>query len=224
MHIHGRTKLYDTWSAFSSVALRMGDDTFEIHGMDPPLINGVPIPLAAIEYGSEFLFPITIAGFSVTVQNKGPNSRRHIIHLGDGERIYMNNFKHFVDLEVEGPRESDFMGSSGLLGNFNARANLARDGKTVIEDTDSFGQEWQVNDSDPQLFTVVDGPQYPAKCKMPARLTAEERHLRAMNKKVSEDDARKACSKAMPSRIDNCIADVFGSDNIDMAGIYEVHL
>ena len=71
-----------------------------------------------------------------------------------------------------------------------------------------------------QLFSVVEGPQYPDKCNMPVKLSAEQRHLRAMSKKVSEDDAKKACAKAPASRMENCIADVFGSDNLDMAGIY----
>jgi hypothetical protein len=55
---------------------------------------------------------------------------------------------------------------------------------------------------------------------MPEKLTADQRHLRAMLKKVSEEDAKKACVKAPRDRMDNCVADVFGSDNLDMAGIY----
>jgi hypothetical protein len=223
MHIHGRTKLHGMWSAFSSVAIKMGEDVLEVHGSDAPLINGVQIPIAKLEYGSEFLFPLTLGGFSITVQNTGPTSRRHIVHMGNGERIFINNFKEFVDLEVESPREIDFLGAAGLMGNFKTGTNLARDGKTVIEDPDVLGQEWQVNDSDPQLFTVVEEPQYPAKCNMPPTLTAEQRQLRAMNKQVSEDDAKKACAKAKASRMENCIADVFGSDNLEMAGIYETH-
>jgi hypothetical protein len=220
MHIHGRTKLHGTWSAFTSVAVKMGDDIIEVHGSDALLINGVAVPTALVDYGSEYLFPFTVTGFSVTVQNKGPNSRRHIIHLGNGERLYINNFKEYVDFEAESPRQTDFMGTSGLLGNYNSGSRLGRDGKTVFEDPDAFGQEWQVRDSDPQLFSIVDGPQYPAKCNMPPKLTAEQRHLRAMSKKISEDDARQACAKAKANRMQNCVADVFGSDNLEMAGIY----
>jgi hypothetical protein len=58
---------------------------------------------------------------------------------------------------------------------------------------------------------------------MPEKLTAEQRHLRALNKKVSEEDAKNACAKAKAGRMQNCIADVFGSDNLEMAGIYEAH-
>jgi len=223
MHIHGRTKLHGSWSAFSSVAVKMGEDVLEVHGSAAPFINGVELPVAPMEYGAEFLLPIKLAGFDVSVQNTGPNSRKYIIHLGNGERIFINNFKEFVDLDIENVQSSEFMGSSGLLGNFNAGTKLGRDGKTVIEDEDVLGQEWQVTDTDPQLFTLVDGPQYPGKCNMPEKLSAAQRHLRALTKKVSEDDAKNACANAKPDRMQNCIADVFGSDNIDMAGIYTVH-
>jgi len=223
MHIHGRTKLHGSWSAFSSVAVKMGEDVLEVHGSAAPFINGVELQVAPMEYGAEFLLPIKLSGFDVSVQNTGPNSRKYIIHLGNGERIFINNFKEFVDLDIENVQSSEFMGSSGLLGNFNAGTKLGRDGKTVIEDEDVLGQEWQVTDTDPQLFTLVDGPQYPAKCNMPEKLSAAQRHLRAMTKKVSEDDAKSACANAKPDRMQNCIADVFGSDNIDMAGIYTVH-
>jgi hypothetical protein len=98
---------------------------------------------------------------------------------------------------------------------------MARDGKTAIEDGDVMGAEWQVNDSDPRLFSVVDGPQYPAKCIMPEKITADQRHLRAMTKKVSEDEAKKACAGVSTGKMQNCVADVFGADNIDMAQLYK---
>jgi hypothetical protein len=157
----------------------------------------------------------------LTVQRRGPHSRRFIIHLGDGERIFINNFKEFVDVEIESPRAAEFAGSTGLLGSWNKGTKLARDGTTVLPDADQFGQEWQVRDTDPQLFHVAgDGPQYPAGCNMPEKMTATQRHLRAMTKKISEKDAKKACAGASPARMVDCIADVFGSDNLDMAGIY----
>jgi hypothetical protein len=162
-----------------------------------------------------------MAGFSLTVQLTGPNSRRHIIHFGNGERIFINNFKEFIDIEVESPRSNEFAGAVGLLGSYNTGKKMARDGMTIIEDPDMFGQEWQVRPDDAQLFSIVEGPQYPTKCNMPKKLTGAERHLRALSKQISEEDAKKACANAKPSRMLNCIADVFGADDVDMAGIYE---
>ena len=206
----------------------MGDDVIEVHGSENPLFNGVPFPIQTKSDGSEVAFPISMAGYSVTVQLTGPNSRRHIIHLGKGERIFINNFKEFIDIEVESPRSKEFAGSVGLLGSYNTGKKLARDGVTVIEDPDEFGQEWQVRPSDDdggdeQLFNIIMGPQYPQKCNMPKELTAEQRHLRALTKKVSEEDAKNACAKAKAARMQSCIADVFGADDVELAGIYEEH-
>jgi hypothetical protein len=187
------------------------------------MVNGLEVSIPPVKDGSEYAFPITIGGYALTLQRRGPHSRRFVIHLGDGERIFVNNFKEFVDIEVESPRAAEFAGSEGLMGSWDARTRLGRDGNTVIEDADAFGQEWQVRPTDPQLFYVIDGPQFPAKCNMPEKVTAAQRHLRAMTKKVSEDDAKKACAKVSAVRMQNCIADVFGSDNIDMAGIYDNH-
>mmetsp|Transcript_22483 Transcript_22483/g.53068 ORF Transcript_22483/g.53068 Transcript_22483/m.53068 type:complete len:227 (+) Transcript_22483:1271-1951(+) len=219
MTVHGRTKLHGSWSAFSGAVIKIGDDVLEVHGESPPILNGIEYPVQEVE-GSEFNFPVKIGGYSLTAQYLGPHSRRHIIHFGNGEKILINNFKDYVDFEVDSPHQQEFAGSVGLLGSYNTGTKLARDGKTVIDDADAFGQEWQVRVTDNQLFTVVDGPQYPAKCNMPVKPTAEQRHLRAMTKKVSEDDAKKACAKASATAMNSCIADVFGSDDLDMAGVY----
>ena len=219
MTVHGRTKLHGSWSAFEAAAIKIGDDVLEVHGESPPILNGIEYPVQEIER-SEYNFPMKFGGYSLTAQYLGPHSRRHIIHFGNGEKIFINNFKEFVDFEVESPHSSEFAGSVGLLGSYNTGTKLARDGTTVIDDADEFGQEWQVRVDDTQLFSVIDGPQYPAKCNMPTKMSAVKRHLRAMTKKVSEDQAKQACAKAPARRMENCIADVFGSDNFDMAGIY----
>ena len=220
LFIHGRTALFGSWSSLVSAAVKIGDDVIEVHGEDLALINGVEYTVPAVE--GEHAFPMTIGGYSLTVQILGPHSRRHIIHMGEGEKIFIDNFKEYVNVFLEKPRSNDFELATGMWGTFGKHgAMMARDGVTIIEDGDAFGNEWQVHPADPQLFHIIDGPQYPAKCIMPEKLTANQRHLRAMYKKVSEDDAKKACSKVSAGdRMQNCIADVFGSDNLDMAGIY----
>jgi hypothetical protein len=219
LYVHTRTELFGSWSAIVGAAVRIGDDILEVHGEDMALINGIEYPVPVDRYGTEFNYPMTIGGYSLTVQLFGPHSRRHIIHMGDGEKIILTSFKQFVDVAFVGEKAEDFDGAVGLLGAYSqGGAMLARDGKTVIEDGDAMGYEWQVRPTDPQLFSIIDGPQYPTRCQMPEKSTAEKRHLRAMAKKVSEDDAKKACANA--SRKENCIADVFGSDNLEMANIY----
>ena len=96
------------------------------------------------------------------VPAKVPLEQPNLIGESNQTQILINNFKDYVDFEVDSPHHQEFAGSVGLLGSYNTGTKLARDGKTVIDDADAFGQEWQVRVTDNQLFSVVDGPQYPA--------------------------------------------------------------
>ena len=221
LFIHGRLKMYDSVrSSLGGAAIKIGDDILEVHGEDLALINGIEFPVQQIA-GTEYLFPVKVGGFDLTVQTFGPNSRAHIVHMGDGEKIIINNFKEFVNVFLEQPKSVDFALARGMWGTYGEHgAMMARDGKTIIDDGDAMGFEWQVGPSDPHLFHVLEGPQYPAKCVLPDEITAEQRHLRAMSKKVSEEDAKKACADAHVSQKENCVAEVFGSDNLDMAQLF----
>lgn len=72
---------------------------------------------------------------------------------------------------------------------------MACDGKTLIEDPDEFGQEWQAYPTDTRLFHIINGPQYPARCNVP-----EQPHLCAMSKKVRGEEAKRACAGAFQNR------------------------
>ena len=58
--------------------------------------------------------------------------------------------------------------SQGILGRFDDGAMLARNGTTIIEDANDFGQEWQVLGSEPMLFTEREGPQHPQNSTLPS--------------------------------------------------------
>ena len=53
------------------------------------------------------------------------------------------------------------------MGEFSTGIMFGRDGKTVINDVNEFGQEWQVHDTDPQVFLFDREPQYPRECILP---------------------------------------------------------
>jgi hypothetical protein len=217
MHIHGRTKIHHDWSAFESAAIMIGDDILEVHGQNEQWING-----ADIEY------PAFIGGYSVTMQQPAKHVRRFIVHLGDGERVFIKTFKDILYIEVEGSRTRDFAGADGMLGSFETGHMMGRDRQSMITDPNAFGMEWQVRETDPQLFHLVDGPQYPESCRMPEHpKTASINRLRRNLKKtktISQEDAKKACANAVAAHYDDCIADVIATRDLDMADAYKNEL
>jgi hypothetical protein len=74
------------------------------------------------------------------------------VHLAGRERIKVKTYKDFVSVLFEQAQQAHFADSEGLMGAFGTGHMIARDGKTVIEDANAFGQEWQVLDTEPTLF------------------------------------------------------------------------
>jgi hypothetical protein len=87
---------------------------------------------------------------------------------------------------VEQGTSEHFHHSVGLMGNFLMGQMMARDGKTVIDDANAFGQEWQVLNTEPSLFRTVRFPQHPQVCTMPTPVQAN--HLRRRLAETSEVD------------------------------------
>jgi hypothetical protein len=114
-----------------------------------------------------------------------------------------------------------FLGSVGLMGSYPNGKLLARNGTTVIEDVNDFGQEWQVLDSEPMLFHSVEGAQHPAKCEMPTEANASvDRRRRLGENTISDEDAARACSRVSAADRDSCIFDVLATNDLTMAGSY----
>jgi hypothetical protein len=208
MDIHGRTKIHRDWSAFESAAVRIGNDIFEVQGKMHHWVNGV----------ANAELPVVIGGYEVTLESPAPHIRRFTIHLGKGEKIHVKTFNDFVWVDVEDSRKEDFIGSYGLLGAYESGHEVARDGKTIITDPTVFGQEWQVRDTDPQLFHSADGPQYPQQCKMPTQPKVDVKRRR-LSEGISY--AKKACANARATEVDDCIADVQATNDVAIAGAYE---
>jgi hypothetical protein len=53
---------------------------------------------------------------------------------------------------------------------------IARDGKTVINDANAFGQEWQLRDTEP-ILPDRSSPQHPNVCTMPTPCRPVRRRL-----------------------------------------------
>jgi len=141
--------------------------------------------------------------------------------------------KFIMGVDVMGQHPSYSKGTGGLLGKFPSGDLLGRDGKTVFAFDDemetldgrtepicnAIGQEWQVRDTDPQLFREIRAPTWPEKCNFPVK-TNEEIKRRRLSSSIDMSVAAKACASRHAEgseAFDFCVMDVLMMDNVDAA-------
>jgi hypothetical protein len=215
LDIHIRTKIRYSYSYIESAALRLGNDVIEVSSWGEYFVNGVS--------GAE-LPRMLVSGFSFS--HKDLDGKTHIFALeemGTDIEIVIKTFKEMVSVRMEPFKEKAirnhyFSSSLGLMGSFDDEPGklLARDGVTVIDDHNAFGQEWQVQDTEPMLFVAADrAPQYPAKCVLPSTSAAEKQ--RRLGLTVAQIAAEEACGHWEPHVRDLCIYDVMASGDLELA-------
>jgi hypothetical protein len=208
LDVHIRTKLRHDMSYISSAALRIGSDVLEVESHGVYYLNGVAGAALPAEFsGFEFL-------------HTQPTDKQHVfeVHLGGRERIKLKAYKEFVSVLIEQGQQEHFADSVGLMGDFAHGVQLSRDGKTVIDDANAFGQEWQVLDTEPSLFQTLRFPQYPHTCTMPTPVQASQLRRRlSETSSVDEAAAEKACEHWGEQGKDDCIFDVLTTGDLEMA-------
>ena len=217
LYIHVRTKIYRWWSSIESAALRIGDDVLEVRaGIEDRRwwLNG--------KEGHKYLtsrnLDFTVGGFGGRYRKKSDHVIQYKINLPDDQSVTIRSIKDMLRVELEGCDNRDFGQSLGLMGGFGSGALLGRDGKTVFNDTDAFGMEWQVNDKDPQLFHELDGVQFPEQCVMPNPESSTSR--RRLSATVNQATAEKACGHVPKGDFKNCVFDVIAMDDVSAAEGY----
>jgi hypothetical protein len=89
--------------------------------------------------------PNTLGSFEVTRTQE--NEKKHLFQVDLGgdtfDRLVISTFKDIVSVEIDRADSADFGNSVGLMGQFGTGKGLARDGVTVLDDPNLFGQEWQ---------------------------------------------------------------------------------
>lgn len=135
----------------------------------------------------------------------------------------MFRYKEILRVEFEtgeNPEEA-FGGSQGLMGSFPDGSLIGRDGVTIINDVNEFGKEWQVLASEPHLFHISEGVQAPEGCEMPTDIDKIEIRRRLGESKLSKFEVETACAHVSdPGERANCLADVWATNDLDMAGGY----
>jgi hypothetical protein len=224
--VHIRTEIVRQWSYIKTVVIRIGEDILEVEGgadENRYWFNKL--------YQGELS---TIGGFPVKYKKANSKQRVFNIDFGDGEGIEIRTYKDFVRIDFKGAKKHFYEHTVGILGDYNSGKKLARDGVTIIEDYNAFGEEWQVSADGPKLFHELAGPQAPdQKCISPSQFHAEEkRHLQkrlgaptAVTKSmthasVTEIMAELACAKVSVAERDACVSDVLITGDVEMAGAY----
>jgi len=95
--------------------------------------------------------------------------------------------------------------------------------KSLIKEIDepicnAMGQEWQVRDTDPQLFREIRRPVWPHQCRFPAETTISD--VRRLTASVDVETAAKVCAevhKKDSADFEFSIMDVIAMDDVDAA-------
>jgi len=217
LNVHIRTNIKTWWSHIKSAAVQIGDHTLEIMastGSSSYWING----------GDEIEFKTgdaTIGDFPVHFKVVNDHHTIARVDLGNGDAIGVETFKDFVRVNIKDKSQTAFQGSVGLLGAYENGSKVGRDGKTVFDNTDEFGQEWMVRAADTLLFHDMDAAQLPLVCAMPDETTIKEARRRLGEASISEEDAGLVCARVTEGiHRDACIFDVMATQDKEMAGSY----
>jgi hypothetical protein len=205
--VHIRTQMRRDMAYISGAVLRIGSDVLEVESRGVYYLNGV----------ENAELPSKFAGFEFLYTH--PTNDQHVfeVYLGGRERIKIKTYKDFVSVLFEQAQREHFGDSSGLMGDFTYGVKLSRDGKSVMNVVNDFGQEWQVLDTEPTLFQEARFPQYPQKCTMPS---AKATSMLRRRLSESSDDilaAEKACAHWGDEGKDDCVFDVLTTGDLEMA-------
>lgn len=211
LDIHVRTTIRYEYSYIEVAAVQIGDEVLEVGSYGEFSLNGVE--------GADL--PTMLAGYPVYHTQVNKKRHKFDIVLGRSENITISTFRDVVAVFINGGHQSAkyFGNSVGIMGSYNGTL-LARDGVTVMENINEFGQEWQVTDEEPKLFSfAARHPQYPHKCILPEPKSEKARRL---GETIAKSKAEEACSHLSGKPFDNCVFDVMAFGDLEMAdaGLY----
>jgi len=177
--------------------------------------------LEVAAYGEHFVdgvgqasMPAELGGYPITYERVSEKLHTFDIDLGEDKHIVIRTFKDLVSVKLENALWKDFGSSKGLMGEYGTGTWLSRNA-TVVEDPTVFGNEWQVLDTDADLFQHKRFPQYPAQCTMPSP-EREGRRRRRLGETVAMETAEKACAHWGDQK-DQCVFDVMAVGDLELA-------
>jgi len=221
MDIYIRSKKTKKWSYISTAVIRIGVETFEVSGHkdeDTHWINGIK----GNDNDGNIVWEegTSIIGYPITYERVHSTQRIYTITLNnDNEKIVFKTWKDFVRVDVINPCNEDFSGSLGLMGSYPDGKSIGRvNSKSLMDDRNVFGQEWQVLASDPKIFHSIEGPQYPSRCELPSK--------NSLRRRLAESEIPRAEAEILCSNIskieehDLCVFDVMATSDKSTVNAY----
>jgi hypothetical protein len=205
LDVHIRTTIRRDFSYISSAVLRIGEDILEVGSQGVYFLNGV----ANADLPSEF------SGFEFSHTQPIKHQNVFEVHLVGRQRIKVKTYKDFVAVAIEQGTLETFKDSVGLMGDREGNMR-ARDGTTIIEDPNAFGQEWQVLPTESSLFQTLRLPQHPQTCKLPSPEATKQIRRRLSETSALAEAAEVACAQWGEAK-ESCVYDVLATGDLDMA-------
>lgn len=230
LKVHVRTRLEGWYSSVDVVAVKIGEDILEITSGFGDLsywFNGEE-GTSKGKLGGDI--PFTVGGNEVRFHlMEAYKSFQYTIVLGekgaDQTHLMIRSVKGNLRVTVDHPTAAHFSSARGLMGSYavagsSASIKRARNGLTIIDDANDFGNEWQVHpEEDSMLFHNVTGPQHPKQqCFMPNAASVHRRL--AGDGSVTYDQAVTACAHLQSDDRSDCVTDVIALGDLDVAQVY----
>ena len=227
LDVHIRTTRVDSphmsYSYISGAAAKIGTDILEVTEDGTLYKNGQV--LALDEDSAETSFD----GYSLTKKFKGSKKRiiEYTLDLGYRKNVQIrsNTNSRMLFVDVNGA----FVDGEGLLGAApegmpQTQPLLSRDGSTDLTGHwNTYGEDWQVNDTDPKLFIDTERhPQYPDGCMYHGdsnkKQKVRRRRLFEDQQIVTAEEAKGACAHLKDEDMRQfCVDDVLATGDVELA-------
>jgi len=228
MDVHIRTTIRDFYSFIESAAVRVGDSILEMSmgNTHQFFINGAEFSDSDLPLRIEGDY--TLRKISDIRNDAGTKYALSLEHM----TVELSVLKFMMSVDLKGADPSFDKGTAGLMGQFPNGELIGRDGVTQLKHdgvaktitgrmeplSNSMGQEWQVRDTDPQLFREIREPAWPRQCEFPkAEASAVRRRLTTS---IDMDAASEACAQVHSkdsADFDFCVMDVVMMDDVNAA-------
>ena len=207
LDVHARTEIVAGWSLISNAALRIGKDIVELANDGSIYFNGKALSDVATTMAGKYKVSKTVEILGETSSNE---QIIVTVDLGNDQNIRLTLFKKMISVQVN----AALLDTEGMLGHQGISGMIGRE-RTLLQDANEMGAQWQVTDVEPMLFHEIRAPQYPERCVLPQ---VDSRRL--AHSEENQQKAVEACAGVAEAMKEFCLADVLLTGDVDIASGY----